>query len=236
MAASNHPGVGAEPSLPSWLLEAPLFHDRFEAGRALASELSRRLAGKCVVVGLARGGAQVAAEVAGRIGAPLDIVAVRKVRHPWQPEFALGAVTPGDGVYVRNRGGLSAEQLAVVVARAQDEAETLDRVLHASHPAVALAGKRAVLVDDGLATGATMLAAVRSARGSGASEVVAAVPVAAPESAALVAAEATVVCLHEAADFVAVSLWYEDFPQVDDDEVIRLLDEASSEVTGRGEG
>lgn len=227
MLGSRHPG------LPGWLLEAPLFHDRFEAGRALAEELSRRIPGTCVVVGLARGGVQVAAEVARGLGAPLDVVAVRKVRHPVQPEYALGAVTPGDGVYLRGHEWLSEEELATVVARAQAEAERLDRALHASHPPLRRAGTRVVLVDDGLATGATMLAAVRWARAGGAVEIVAAVPVAAPETAALVRAQARLVCPHEEADFVAVSLWYEDFPQVGDAEVVRLLDEASARLAAR---
>ena len=225
--------VETEPHLPEWLLKAPLFHDRFEAGRELAQELEGPGLEACAVVGLARGGVQVAAEVARALGAPLDVVAVRKVGHPWQPEYALGAVTPGDGLYVRSNDGLSDEEMAAVVERTRSAAEELDRRLHSKWPPVELAGRPVVLVDDGLATGATMIAAVRWARSSGAGETVAAVPVAASDSASLVSGEASrFVCPHTLAGFMAVGIWYEQFPQVDDDEVVRLLEEAASRRPG----
>jgi predicted phosphoribosyltransferase len=215
--------------MQAWLFADPLFRDRFDAGRQLAASLEREHGADTVVVGLARGGVQVAAEVAAALGAPLDVVAVRKVRHPLQPEYGLGAVTPGDGVYVRGPDGLTEEQVARVVATAREEAVALDRRLHARRPAASLEGKTVVLVDDGLATGATMIAAARWARAGGAARVVAAVPVAAAQSAAVIRREVDdLVSLHLPVDFYAVGVWYVRFDQVGDDEVLRLLDEGGS--------
>lgn len=205
----------------------PLFTDRSEAGKALAGELEEERGQGLVVVGLARGGVEVAAEVARQLEAPLDVVAVRKVRHPWQPEYGIGAVTPGDGVYVRARDGLSEEEVATAVEQAKGEATLLDRRLHAEHDPVTLAGKTVIVVDDGLATGATMIAALRWARAAGTARIVAAVPVAAAESLDLIRPEADeVVCPHPLSPFFAVGVWYTSFDQVDDVDVIRLLGES----------
>jgi predicted phosphoribosyltransferase len=204
--------------------EAPLFADRRHAGRVLARALEREGSADTVVVGLARGGVAVAAEVAAWLGVPLDAVAVRKVGHPWWPEYALGAVAPAGGVYVRAADGLTAEQLRAAVADAEARAEELDRRLHADVPPVELRGRRCLLVDDGLATGATMIAAVRWARARAAERVVAAAPVAARESCTLLAAEAdAVVCPYRLAPFRAVGAWYGSFGEVRDAEVVRLL-------------
>jgi putative phosphoribosyl transferase len=204
----------------------PLFADRSDAGRALAAELERERGPELVVVGLARGGVPVAAEVARALQAPLDAVAVRKVGHPWQPEYGIGAVTPGDGVYVRAHDGLTDEQLAAAVERARQKAASLDEKLHREHGRLELAGKTVLVIDDGLATGGTMIAALRWARGAGAARVVAAVPVAAAETLGLVRAEADeVVCPHAISPFFAVGVWYRSFGQIDDSEVVRLLGE-----------
>jgi predicted phosphoribosyltransferase len=168
---------------------------------------------------------EVAAEVARVLEAPLDVVAVRKVGHPWQPEYGLGAVTPGtDGVYIRSRDGLSDEELADAVDAARRKAVLLDMHLHATHEPLPLAGKTVLVVDDGLATGGTMIAALRRTRANGAARVVAAVPVAAEESLELIRAEADeVVCPHAISPFVNVGAWYARFGQVDDEDVVRLL-------------
>jgi putative phosphoribosyl transferase len=210
---------------------APLYEDRSSAGRVLALELEGERRAEVVVVGLARGGVAVAAEVARALEASLDAVAVRKVGHPWQPEYAIGAVTPGDGVYVRGPDGLTTEQVAAAVAAAKAKAEALDRRLHAENESLSLTGKTVLLVDDGLATGATMIAAVRWARAAGAARVVVALPVAAADSLDLVRAEADdVVCPHPLTPFMAVGVWYASFGPVDDDEVIRLLGESRARV------
>jgi putative phosphoribosyl transferase len=213
--------------LPGWLLDAPLFRDRADAGRAVAALLPE-LGPRTLVVGLARGGVLVAAEVAAAGGWPLDVVAVRKVRHPYQPEFALGAVTPDeDGVYLRSGDGLTEAQLAQAVARAQGEAGELDRRLHADRPPRERAERPVVLVDDGLATGATMIAAARWARSGGAERTVAAVPVAARQSVEQVLAEVDLLfCPHVRDDLYAVGIWYADFSQVSDEDVLGLLESA----------
>jgi predicted phosphoribosyltransferase len=204
----------------------PLFANRRAAGEELAASLKGERAPELVVIGLARGGVEVAAEVARVLDAPLDVVAVRKVGHPLQPEYGIGAVTPGDGVYVRGPNGLTEEELAAVVEETRGKAALLDQRLHGEHPAVELAGKSALLVDDGLATGATMIAALRWAKTSGAARVVAAVPVAAASSLELIRAEADeVVCPHARKHFFAVGAWYASFGQVDDETVIRLIAE-----------
>lgn len=212
---------------PRWLSQAVLFQDRFDAGRQLARALPPEIVEGGVVIGLARGGMQVAGEIARVLGAPLDAVAVRKIGHPLQPEYALGAVAPGgDGVYIQTRNGLSDEDLAAVVERTRAATDELDRRLHSERPPVDLRGRPAILVDDGLATGSTMIAAVRWAKSRGAARTIAAVPVAALESSELVRREASAfVCPHVLAGFAAVGLWYEQFPQVSDDEVVALLDE-----------
>ena len=203
---------------------APLFDDRRDAGRVLARALADEPLGEAVLVGLARGGVVVAAEVARELGLPLDVVAVRKVGHPYQPEYALGAVAPGGAVYLRDAGGLTEGELAAQIDRAQARAAELDLTLHSGHEPIPLAGRTCLLVDDGLATGATMIAAVRWARSRGAARVVAAVPVGARQSIAVLRGEAdAVVCPHELSDLVAVGLWYRSFGQVEDAEVRALL-------------
>ncbi len=163
-----------------------LFRDRLDAGRHLAAALEHTPLGDAVVVGLARGGVTVAAEVARRLSLPLDALAVRKIGYPWQPEYGIGAVTPGaGGVYLRSDEGLDDAQLRRVIEQAQAKADALDPILHERHRPLDLHGRTAVLIDDGLATGATMMAAVRWARSRGATRVVVAVPVGAVQSAAL---------------------------------------------------
>ena len=208
---------------------APLFADRRDAGRTLAAKLQTEWGPCLVVVGLARGGVEVAAEVARVLAAPLDAVAVRKVAHPWEPEYGIGAVTPGDGVYIRASDGLTDEQVAAAVDEAKAKVALLDRHLHAEHDPLDLAGRTVIMVDDGLATGGTMIAALRWARAAGAVRVVAAVPVAAAESLELVRAEADeVVCSYVLSVFLAVGVWYRAFDQVEDAKVVRLLGESRS--------
>ena len=204
-----------------------LFRDRLDAGRNLAAALERTQLDDAVVVGLARGGVTVAAEVARCLSLPLDALAVRKIGYPWQPEYGIGAVTPGaGGVYLRSDEGLSDSELRRVIDQAQAKADALDRILHERHGPLDLRGKTAVLVDDGLATGATMVAAVRWARNRGAARVVVAVPVGAAQSTEALRREAEeVVCPYEERHFGAVGFWYDVFTQVENEEVVALLDE-----------
>lgn len=222
-----------------WPFDAPLFRDRFDAGRVTAAVVPAGLGPQTLVVGLARGGVLVAAEIAAAHDWPLDVVAVRKVRNPYQPEYALGAVTPGgDGVYVRAGDGLSDSQLADAVGQAQREAVKLDACLHAGHPPLDRAGRPVVLVDDGLATGSTLIAAARWARAGHAARTLAAVPVAARQSLDRILDEVDLFyCPHVRDDLGAVGIWYADFSPVSDDDVLRLLDETavrSHAVTGAG--
>jgi putative phosphoribosyl transferase len=200
------------------------FADRRSAGDELAGRLEPgRLRGG-VVVGLARGGVIVAAEVAARLGLPLDALAVRKVGHPENPEYGIGAVTPGGTAYVRSDLGLDDAQVHAAVAAARADADALDLRLHAGRPAVDVAGRPCVLVDDGLATGATMVAAARWARAAGATHVVVAVPVGPRATLELIAPEADeVICVDPRSMFFAVGETYDDFHQVSDAEVAEAL-------------
>lgn len=204
------------------------FADRTEAGGLLGAALLGRLDGDVVVLGLPRGGVPVAAEVADALDAPLDVLVVRKLGAPGHPELAVGAVAAG-GVRVLNDELL--RELAVG-DRALDRV-TRDEVAELRRREAAFrgdrlpdepAGRTAVLVDDGLATGATVLAAVHAVRVLAPARVVVAVPVGAAEACARVAAVADeLVCLHSPAPFGAVGRYYRDFRQTEDDEVRRLL-------------
>jgi putative phosphoribosyl transferase len=208
------------------------FRDRREAGRllALALEEAGTLGGSAeapVIVGLARGGVEVAAEVAARLHAPLDALAVRKVGHPRQPEYGIGAVAPGGVHYLRAHDGLTEAEVAQAVRVADEKAEALDARLHERRALLSVAGRTCALVDDGLATGGTMIASVRWARAQGARRIVVAVPVGAAatvRSLARVPSVDSIVCLAAPRDFGAVGLWYADFHQVSDEDVRRMLE------------
>jgi putative phosphoribosyl transferase len=205
------------------------FADRADAGRALAHALAERdLGGDVVVLALPRGGVPVAAEVARALRAPLDVFVVRKLGTPGHPELALGAIASG-GARVLNDdliAGLGVPAAAVEEVTRR-ELEELDRREHAYrdvHPPADVVGRTAVLVDDGLATGATMRAAVTALRATGPARVVVAVPVGAPQACDLLAGTADdVVCLHRPEGFGAVGTYYRDFTQTTDDEVRAVL-------------
>ncbi|MFG3554137.1 phosphoribosyltransferase [Micromonospora sp. NPDC047557] len=203
------------------------YRDRAEAGRVLAERLTA-LVGEpdTVVLGLVRGGVPVARVVAERLGAPLDVLVVRKLGMPWAREVAFGALGPA-GVQVLNdaiASRLSSDDIAEVSQREQVELERRERLYRGGRPPLDLTGRVAVIVDDGLATGATARAAVEVVRRLGARRVVVAVPVGAQEAYELLAAEADqVVCAQRPSDFGAVSVYYDDFHEVSDDEVIDAL-------------
>lgn len=204
------------------------FADREDAGTALAREFEHVVDEGTVVIGLARGGVAVAAVVARALDLPLDALAVRKVRHPWQREYALGAVAAGAPPYLRTRDGLREHQWAMAIEQARAAAAALDLTLRDGSPRPALAGRSVVLVDDGLATGATMIAAARWARWRGARRIVVAAPVGARKTVELLRREADeVVCPWAVDELGAVGLWYVEFPQLDDADVMELLRAAS---------
>jgi putative phosphoribosyl transferase len=182
-----------------------------------------------LVLALPRGGVPVAYEVARALDAPLDVLLVRKVGMPGQPELAIGAVASGDVVVHEPTIEQEVPGIAAAFDRiaAEERRELLRReqVYRAGLAPLTLKGKTVVLVDDGLATGSTMLAAVRAARAGGAAVVIVAAPVASPQAVELLAAEADeLVILQVPAMLFAIGEWYERFEQLEDDEVCRLLE------------
>lgn len=206
------------------------FADRHDAGRRLGQRLRELHEERPLVVGIVRGGIPVAAEVARALGAPLDVVLVRKVGAPAQPEFAIGAVAEG-GVRVLNRDvvralGIADDEVAALVAHEEHELARRLARHRGGTPPVDVAGRTVILVDDGLATGRSARAAALSLRRRGAARLVLAVPVAAPPSVRTLSDVLDdVVCLHAPPDLRAVGLWYHDFSPVSDDEVAAALDE-----------
>jgi putative phosphoribosyl transferase len=204
------------------------FKDRRDAGRALAKALEAwRGRPGVLVLALPRGGVPVAWEVARALGAPLDVLVVRKLGFPGQEEYAMGAIAPG-GVRVMGEADagwpVSARELEAVVAREQAELVRREQRYRGGRPPLDLAGRVLILVDDGLATGATMRAAVQAARAGDPKQVIVAVPVASTEAVQSLSALADeVVCLFTPKHFRAVGLWYQDFTQTSDEEVDRLL-------------
>ena len=199
--------------------------NRTEAGRALAKALSKYAgASDVLVLALPRGGVPVACEIARALHAPVDLLIVRKLGVPGHEELALGAIASG-GLRVLNRDVIASHRLGeqtieAVAAREQREIERRERVYRGDRPRPAIAGRRVLLVDDGVATGATMRAGIAALRLREPSSIVVAVPVAPPDTVDVLRAEADeVVCLETPEPFWAIGQWYEDFGQVSDDEV-----------------
>lgn len=208
------------------------FTDRADAGRRLGAALSHLAGPDTVVVGLPRGGVPVAAEVARVVDAPLDVIVVRKLGVPTQPELAMGAVGE-DRVEVHNDevvrlAGVSGQALERAAAREREEVARRAERFRAGRRRVSLAGRTVVIVDDGIATGSTARAACAVARAEGARRVVLAAPVAPPEVRSRLAPDADeVVVLETPASFHAVGQFYRDFGQVPDDDVVRILRRAA---------
>ena len=215
------------------------FADRSDAGRALAVRLSALRYGDAVIVGLPRGGVVVAAEVARILQVPLEIVVVRKVAAPWNPELALGAVGEG-GVLVRNKEllkavGLSRAAFRVAAGSARTQVEARSRLLRGNRPPPDVEGRVVILVDDGIATGATAEAAIRVLKARGAATVVLAVPVASPDAITRLRETADEVVVVDAPPRLgSVGAWYADFSEVTDDQVLRLLQPAIDPIDPLG--
>ncbi len=208
-----------------------MFDDRGSAGRQLAAAMRRRGLTAPVVLALPRGGVPVGAEIAEALGAPLDVLMVRKLGAPGRPELAMGAVakTGESTETVLNDDVVSllrvrqddieatkAHELGVIAER--------ERRYHGGRTRPALRGRTAIVVDDGIATGATMRAALRAVRRANPAHVVLAVPVAPPDAVRALSAEADeVVCLQQPWDLGAIGMYYRDFRQVDDSEVVAAL-------------
>ena len=215
------------------------FADRREAGRELAARL-REYAGRpdVVVLALPRGGVPVAYEIAVALEAPLDILLVRKLGAPGQPELAMGAIATGD-VCVLNRGlmrelGVGREELERVYATELEELHRRERAYRGTRPMPPLAGRTVILVDDGLATGATMLAAVTALDQQDVARVIVAVPVASRESVrGLVDEGRPVVALMVPEPFIGVGRWFVDFAPTSDEEVLALLESGWSRTPPR---
>ncbi|MGW0927966.1 phosphoribosyltransferase [Streptomyces sp. NPDC002644] len=208
------------------------FHNRREAGQELGLRFMEWASDgelfEPVVLALPRGGVPVGAEVARALGVPLDVLVVRKIGIPGHRETGIGAVVGDDPPLFDGRSlemlGLTEERLAADVAREREELRRRSLRYRGDRPAPDVRRRAVILVDDGLATGATARAALRHLRRRDPSRLVLAVPVGAPEAVSALRAEADdVVCLRQPPDFRAVGLWYDDFEQVSDEEVVDLL-------------
>jgi len=214
-----------------------MFSNRTDAGRRLAARLAHLRGEPVVVLGLPRGGVPVAAEVARALGAPLDVIVVRKLGVPFQPELGMGAVGE-DGVRVLNRevirlAGVSAEELAAVEQREQAEVARRAFRYRGGRPRAALAGRVAVIVDDGIATGSTARAACQVARALGAARVVLAVPVAPPGWQDRIGRDADeMIAVATPAPFYGIGQFYADFSQTTDEEVIACLERCAAPELG----
>ncbi len=226
------------------LIRVPLFRDRMEAGEVLAACLAAYRDKDALVLGIPRGGVPVAAEVARALNGEMDIIVARKLGSPVSAELAIGAVTANGGRFLNEETirelDVSDDYLARVTEEQMAEARRREERFRGSRPAPILIDRIVILVDDGLATGATMRAAVRSVRKASPARLVVAVPVAPPQTCAALRQEADeVVCPYQPEPFWAIGLFYQNFAPTEDSEVESLLRQAYDRplavVSGKGD-
>jgi putative phosphoribosyl transferase len=211
----------------------PAFEDRFEAGERLARLLEGYRGESSIVYALPRGGVPVGYEISRTLGAPLEVLVSRKLGAPGQPELGIGAVT-SDGVRYLNEPlvehlGVPEEYVEEITAEEAGEATRRARMLRGDYPELEVRGRTAIVVDDGLATGATARAAARSLRRRGARSIVLAVPVCAAQTEDELLSEVDeIVCLESTKRLGAIGFWYRDFSQVTDEEALELLERTRS--------
>lgn len=209
--------------------KATMFTDRRDAGRQLSGRLLRYRDGGGIILALPRGGVPVGYEIARSLRVPLDVFVARKLGAPGQPELALGAVAPG-GVRILNGRvvreiGVSDDWIEAVTERELDEVGRRMRRFRGARPEPEIRGRTVILVDDGIATGMTVRAAIRAIHEKGPRRVVLAVPVCAEVTAGALTSEVdALICLRTPSDLWAIGLWYESFHQLEDEEVVELLE------------
>lgn len=213
-----------------------IFRDRREAGRQLVAALMAYRDRRPYVLAIPRGGVVVGYEVAVALGAPLDVIIPRKLRAPYNPELAVGAVAYDGSIYIDSplvsNLKITDDYLQDEIALQLEEIRRRMRLYRGERAAPTLDGKAALVVDDGIATGSTMVAALRATRAMGPERLVAAIPVAPTDGMEMLRHEADeIICLHTPAMFYAVGQFYEDFSQTADEEVIALLRRREQELT-----
>jgi putative phosphoribosyl transferase len=214
------------------------YYDRAEAGRVLSASLKQYKGRDVLVLGIPRGGVPVAAEVAKALEAELDVIVARKLGAPGQPELAIGAVTSNGGRFLNDEAiaglGVTDKYLEKVTAAEMAEARRREEMFRSGRPPAAIQDRTVIVVDDGLATGATMRASVRSVRLHQPSRLVAAVPVGSQEACAALKQEADeVICVYQPELFWAVGLYYENFEPTLDAEVVEILQQYQKQATAK---
>jgi len=212
-------------------MENIILEDRRDAGRRLAKAIPKRsyINQQVLVLGIPRGGVVVADEVAEAISAPLDVIIVRKLRAPYQPELGIGAVVNGDNISIINEElvralGVSPDYLDGEIAYQREEIERRLRIYRGDRPAPEVTGKTVIVIDDGIATGYTFLAALEGLRRRNPARLIAAAPVAALSSVEMLSAFADeMIFLSTPVSFFSVGTWYRDFGQVEDEEAVAIL-------------
>lgn len=214
-----------------------VFANRAEAGRDLADVLSGKELKDPVVLALPRGGVPVALEIAHALRAPIDLILVRKIGVPWQPELAAGAVVDGGhpevvlNEDVIKLTGMSHKSIDKQIAQKLKEIEKRQQIYLEDRPRAKIENRTAIIVDDGIATGATVRAALKSLRKQNPKKLILAVPVASPDTFKSLQSEVDeVICLQKPVEFVAIGRWYSNFDQVSDNEVVAMLAEENIKI------